>query len=237
MRLEHLLKGISILDFQGDPEQEIGGLAYDSHSVRPGFLFVAMRGHSRDGHDFIKDAVKNGAVALVAEEFEGINTSVARVRVSDSRDALSKLAVNFYNRPFEGVDLVGITGTNGKTTTSYLLESIIRAAGAKPGVIGTINYRLPGHTWEARVTTPESLELMHTLRRMADSGVTHVVIEVSSHALDQGRARECPFRVAVFTNLTRDHLDYHESMKRILRQKACCFVGLVKRGLVIGQQR
>ncbi|MDY6972541.1 MAG: Mur ligase family protein, partial [Thermodesulfobacteriota bacterium] len=212
MRLKRMMNGMEIRDFSGDGETEVKGLAYDSRAVEPGFMFVALRGQTFDGHDFIGKAVENGAIAVVAEKFNRTDQGIATVLVRDSRVALSKLSVRFFDRPFKDIGLTGITGTNGKTTTSYLLESILLAAGAKPGVIGTINYRFCGETLEAPVTTPESLDLMRTLREMADAGVTHVVMEVSSHALDQGRARDCPFKIVVFTNISRDHLDYHQSM-------------------------
>jgi UDP-N-acetylmuramoyl-L-alanyl-D-glutamate--2,6-diaminopimelate ligase len=233
MRLQKLLDEIAVQGFQGDAEIDIIGLAYDSREIRPGYLFVALRGHTTDGHDFIGHAVQNGAVAVIAEvgkREKRSNTEFPTVWVSDTREALSKLAVRFYDRPFKDMNLVGITGTNGKTTTCYLLESILSASGSKPGVIGTINYRSPGCTWEATTTTPESLELMHTLRRMADAGVTDVLMEVSSHALDQGRTRDCPFRVAIFTNISRDHLDYHPSMEAYFEAKSRLFLGLRERG-------
>ena len=233
MQLSHLLNGIITYDSHGVSDLEIEGLAYDSRRVRPGFLFVALKGYAQDGHAFIHDAVQNGAVAVVVESFQdesGVNENVAMIQVPDSRRALSKLAANFYGHPFKAMNLIGITGTNGKTTTSYLLESILLAAGAKPGVIGTINYRTPEQTWEAPVTTPESLELMRTLRRMADSGVSDVVMEVSSHALDQGRVEGCPFRTAVFTNISRDHLDYHHSMEEYFKAKSLLFRNLRDRG-------
>jgi UDP-N-acetylmuramoyl-L-alanyl-D-glutamate--2,6-diaminopimelate ligase len=150
------------------------------------------------------------------------------VRVPNSREALSKLAVRFYDYPFRGINLIGITGTNGKTTTSYLLESVLEAAGKKPGVIGTINYRFLGKTHSAPVTTPESLDLMRFLREMADAGVTDVILEVSSHALDQKRTGECPFKLAVFTNFSRDHLDYHNSMEAYFKAKSLLFQGIKK---------
>ncbi|HBF43110.1 MAG TPA: UDP-N-acetylmuramoyl-L-alanyl-D-glutamate--2,6-diaminopimelate ligase [Desulfobacteraceae bacterium] len=230
MQLGRLVSGMTVMEFLGDPETEIEGLAYDSREVKPGYLFVALRGQTLDGHDFIKKAVQNGAVAIVAESSPGENIckTSALVKVPSSRVTLSELAASFYNRPFKNMNLVGITGTNGKTTTSYLLESILLAAGARPGVIGTINYRMPGQTWEAPVTTPESLDLMKTLRKMADANVTDVVIEVSSHSLVQGRIKGCPFRIAVFTNLTRDHLDYHGSMEEYFRAKSLLFSGLKK---------
>jgi UDP-N-acetylmuramoyl-L-alanyl-D-glutamate--2,6-diaminopimelate ligase len=230
VRLGRLIKGLNIHDFRGDPELEIKGLAYDSRLVGPGYLFVALKGQTLDGHAFMKDAVQNGAVALVADEFQGFDGETAMVRVRDAREALSALSVKFYNEPYKGINLTGITGTNGKTTTSYLLESILLAAGKRPGVIGTINYRFPGQTLHAPVTTPESLDLMRILRNMADEGVTDVVMEVSSHALDQGRVRDCPFRTGIFTNFSRDHLDYHRSMEAYFRAKCLLFQDLKKWG-------
>jgi UDP-N-acetylmuramoyl-L-alanyl-D-glutamate--2,6-diaminopimelate ligase len=235
IQLRQLIQEIGIIA-PDVSELEIQGIAYDSRQVRPGFLFVALRGHAMDGHRFIQDAIQNGAIAVVGEHFHGLDrshgggTPVAMFQVENSRQALARIAAAFFNRPFEGMNLMGITGTNGKTTTSYVLESILMAAGAKPGVIGTINYRYSDRIWPAPVTTPESLELMQTLRTMADSGVSDVVMEVSSHALDQGRVEGCPFRVAIFTNLSRDHLDYHGSMEAYFEAKSLLFRGLKEKG-------
>jgi len=230
MRLGQLIKGLDIHDFRGDPELEIKGLAYDSRLAGKGYLFVALKGQTLDGHAFMKDAVQHGAVALVADEFQEFYGEAAMVRVRDAREALSALSVKFYNEPYKGINLTGITGTNGKTTTSYLLESILLAAEKRPGVIGTINYRSPGQTLGASMTTPESLDLMRILRNMADEGVTDVVMEVSSHALDQGRVRDCPFRTVIFTNFSRDHLDYHGSMEKYFEAKCILFQDLKKWG-------
>ncbi len=227
MKLNQLLKAVEAYDFTGNADLEIPGLAYDSRDVKPGYLFVAVRGHALDGHHYLRDALKRGAAALVAEDFKGFEGKAALVRVPDSRKALSKLAGEFYRHPFEKMKLVAITGTNGKTTISYLLESILSTAGRIPGVIGTINYRVSGQIRPASVTTPESLDLMRILRDMADSGATDVVMEVSSHALDQGRTGDCPFEVAVFTNITRDHLDYHGTMEAYFEVKSRLFRGLV----------
>jgi len=234
MKLRKLIDGMTVQDLQGDPDVEICGVAYDSRRIQSGGLFVALRGHHLDGHAFIEDAVSKGAVAVVSEQPlaadpGGRAKSVTRVQVPDARTALSQLAVRFYDVPFAHMNLIGITGTNGKTTTAYLLEAMLAAAQRRPGVIGTINYRFSGRVLEAPVTTPESLDLMATLRRMADTGVTDVVMEVSSHSLDQGRVRDCPFRVAVFTNLSRDHLDYHGSMDAYFKSKARLFRPLGKR--------
>ncbi|MCF8142934.1 MAG: UDP-N-acetylmuramoyl-L-alanyl-D-glutamate--2,6-diaminopimelate ligase [Deltaproteobacteria bacterium] len=228
MRLRELIEGMTIREFQGDQDPEISGIAYDSRRVRPGNLFVALRGHRQDGHAYIGDAVSRGAAGVVSElplspDGGEQKNRLPMIQVPDARRALSRLAVRFFDAPFKTMNLIGITGTNGKTTTAYLLESILVAAGKQPGIIGTINYRFSGQVLEAPVTTPESLDLMQTLRRMKDSGVTDVVMEVSSHSLDQGRVRDCPFQVAVFTNLSRDHLDYHRSMEAYFEAKARLF--------------
>jgi UDP-N-acetylmuramoyl-L-alanyl-D-glutamate--2,6-diaminopimelate ligase len=228
MRLGQLLDGVAVTGMDGDPDVEIEGIVYDSRRVRPGYLFVAIRGHALDGHAFIGQAIQKGASAVVAETAR-TGPGPTFIRVADSHEALSALAVEYFRHPFAGMDLVGITGTNGKTTTSYLLESILLAAGHRPGVLGTVTYRYPGHVCPAPVTTPESLDLMEALRKMSDRGVTHVVMEVSSHGLEQGRVRHCPFRVAVFTNLSRDHLDYHGSMDGYFKAKSRLFRGLTEK--------
>ena len=228
MKLRQLLDGFTNYTLEGDMELDIKGLAYDSRRVHPGELFVAIRGTSQNGHDYCREAIRNGAIALIMEEFKESCNRITRIRVPDSRTALSKLSAQFYNHPFERVEIIGITGTNGKTTTSYVLESILSAAGASPGVIGTISNRFHGKSRPASVTTPESLDLMRTMKEMADEGVTHVVLEVSSHALDQGRTGDCPFRVAVFTNFSRDHLDYHNTMEEYFKAKSRLFQNLHK---------
>jgi UDP-N-acetylmuramoyl-L-alanyl-D-glutamate--2,6-diaminopimelate ligase len=228
MKLSEILAGMRDYHLEGDRDLEVTGLTYDSRQVRPGYLFVAIKGHSANGHDYVQSAVERGAVGVVAEEFGDIQGKAAKIRVPDSRRALSKMAVQFYCRPFESVDLIGITGTNGKTTTSYILESILRVSGAKPGVVGTVNYRFGEKNRAAPVTTPESLDLMGLLKEMADEGATHVIMEISSHALDQRRTVDCPFRVAIFTNLSRDHLDYHKTMEAYFEAKSQLFCGLQK---------
>ena len=238
MPLKQLLKGIPVSHVSGDLSVGVVGLAYDSRKVKPGFVFIALKGHHLDGRQFIDGAVSRGAVAIVQEGFDGNMNGekpnktggepVAHIQVKDAREALSQLAGRFYDDPFSGIPLVGITGTNGKTTTSYLLESILIKAGKSPGIIGTINYRSPDRVWEASVTTPESLDLMRIIRRMASEKVSHIVMEVSSHALHQGRVRNCPFHTAIFTNLSRDHLDYHGTMDSYFAAKSLLFKGLSK---------
>jgi UDP-N-acetylmuramoyl-L-alanyl-D-glutamate--2,6-diaminopimelate ligase len=226
MKLGQILEGLPHFELRGDPALEISGLAYDSRQVKPGDLFVAIRGHHSDGHEFVDRAVEKGAVAVAVETLTGCEAKVATVLVPDSGRALSKVALTFYDNPFKHSTLIGITGTNGKTTTTYLLESIVKAAGGKPGVLGTVNYRYSEKKVPAPVTTPESLDLIRLSREMVDHGVTHLVMEVSSHALDQGRTQDCPFHVAVFTNLSRDHLDYHNTMDEYFAAKSRLFTGL-----------
>jgi UDP-N-acetylmuramoyl-L-alanyl-D-glutamate--2,6-diaminopimelate ligase len=228
MKLGQILKGLADYELLGDLQQEITGVVCDSRLAHPGSLFVAVRGHKEDGHHYIQGALQRGAAAVVAEEIRDVPVSVARVRVSDSRRALSRLALQFYENPFKGLSLIGITGTNGKTTTTYVLESILKTSGASPGVLGTINYRFAGRKHPASVTTPESLDIIRLVREMADRGASHVVMEVSSHALDQGRVADCPFRVAVFTNLSRDHLDYHKTMNQYFKAKSRLFSDLLR---------
>jgi UDP-N-acetylmuramoyl-L-alanyl-D-glutamate--2,6-diaminopimelate ligase len=228
MKLSYLLEALPKYELVGDKDVEISGIAYDSRKAAKGSLFVAMRGHSQDGHAYLGDAVRRGATALIGETYEGFDADITKIKVVDSRDALSRLAARFYGDPCRDIELIAVTGTNGKTTTTYLIESILSAAGAIPGVIGTINSRFKGVVHPSSITTPESLDLMAVLRSMADGGATHVIMEVSSHALDQGRTGACPFNVGVFTNLTRDHLDYHRTMEEYFEAKSLLFRGLIK---------
>ena len=228
MKLGDILHHIQYEHFSGDPDVSIRGIAYDSRAVKPGDLFVAVKGSAFDGHLFLEDAARRGAAAVVVTNAEKCPEKVPCICVADSRDALAQIAVYYYGRPFERMNLVGITGTNGKTTVTYLLESILGNAGRKVGVIGTVNYRFPGEEYTAPVTTPESLDLMRIMRKMADASVHDVLLEVSSHALDQGRTRACPFLVGVFTNISRDHLDYHGSIEAYFEAKSVLFTSLKK---------
>ena len=235
MHLNKLIGNIIIKHASGGRNVEIPHINYDSRKVGPGDLFVAIKGHAQDGHAFIGDAVSRGAAAVLSEVTPEVavqkltrkpNQMPVFIQVSNSRKAFSQLAVTFYQHPFRTMNLIGITGTNGKTTTSYLLESILMAAGRKPGVIGTVNHRISDLRRESSVTTPESLDLMKILREMADQSATDVVMEVSSHALDQGRVADCPFRTVLFTNISRDHLDYHQSMDDYFKAKSLLFTNL-----------
>ena len=224
MKIKDLIQGLDISEIHGDIEKEVKGISYDSRRLKAGDLFVALRGTHLDGHDFIKDALAKGASALVLESVPEANLSVPIIKVKNSRKALSRLAINFFNPCLERMNIIGITGTNGKTTTSYLVESILKSAHKEVGVIGTVSYRFCGKEFRANVTTPESLELMQMLREMSDNGIDYVVMEVSSHSLVQGRVNGCPFRIAVFTNITRDHLDYHGSIQEYFNAKKRLFL-------------
>lgn len=207
-------------------DPDVTAICYDSRQVRPGAVFVAIEGFAADGHRFIPQAVENGAVAIVCSK--PVMAEAAVIRVADPRAALAQLACRFYGQPAEKLILVGVTGTSGKTTVTYLLEQILVKAGYLPGVVGTINYRFAGQTFANPVTTPESLDLQMILRQMADHGITHVVMEVSSHALDMHRVDGCLFDVAVFTNLSHDHLDFHGSMGAYWRSKQKLFLDYLK---------
>lgn len=223
MILSELLRGVSFDYCSASPDDDISGIADDSRSVRPGYMFVAVRGSSEDGHAYITPALAAGASCIVAEDIRIIPGDVSAVKVADSRKALIQLASNFFRIRPANMILIGVTGTNGKTTTAYLIESVIASAGFISGVIGTVNYRYPGKIVRGSNTTPDPIVLASLLRDMADTGVTHAVMEVSSHALDQRRVDGCPFRIAVFTNLSRDHLDYHDSMDSYFKAKTRLF--------------
>lgn len=191
-----------------ETDPEIKGICYRSDRVEPGDLFVAVSGHATDGHRYAKDAASRGAVLLVAER-PVPEAGIPTILVDDSRRALSALSAAFFGFPAEHLTLIGVTGTNGKTTTARITETILAKAGFATGGIGTIDCHYAGTSIPAANTTPESHDLHATLAAMRDAGITHVVMEVSSHGADLGRIADIPFAVAVFTNLTQDHLDYH----------------------------
>jgi UDP-N-acetylmuramoyl-L-alanyl-D-glutamate--2,6-diaminopimelate ligase len=228
MKLSELLKSTSIQKVSGSLDPEITGLYHDSRTVGPGGLFFALKGVSADGHVFIPSAIANGAVAVIVEENVSLPSDVVAVKVADSRLAMAEVAASFFEDPTAAVPLVGITGTNGKTTTTYLIEGILASAGLPAAVLGTISYRFGETRIEASHTTPESTELQHAMRTLADAGAKSFVMEVSSHALEQKRVDGCHFDVGIFSNLTRDHLDYHGSMEQYLEAKKRFFSELLK---------
>lgn len=214
-------------------ENDICGLAYDSRQVEPGFAFAAIPGQSEDGHDFIGDAIRRGARVVLSEQELELPPEISLLLVKDSRRALAQLSAAFYDHPDEKMGLIGVTGTNGKTTTANLIKYLLEKAGRKSGLVGTLgglagNEQLPELV--SASTTPESLELFRLFDKMAGRGCDNAVIEVSSHSLQQGRVSACRFRGAVFTNLTQDHLDYHKTMEAYAQAKAILFAMLDERG-------
>ncbi|HJV34779.1 UDP-N-acetylmuramoyl-L-alanyl-D-glutamate--2,6-diaminopimelate ligase [Geomonas sp.] len=227
MKLAELLECLDGARITGDSDVEIEELYYDSRQVGPGGLFFALRGVKSDGTLFIEAAVKGGAVAVVADRPCAVPGGATLVEVSDARRAMSLMAARFYGEPTASIPTVGITGTNGKTTTTYLIEAIMAKGGYPPAVLGTISYRFGETFIPAPNTTPESVDLQRTLRGLVDLGAHGVVMEVSSHSLEQRRADGCQFDVAVFSNLTRDHLDYHPSMEAYFESKLRLFTDLM----------
>ncbi len=237
MKFTQVLDGAEVLSQGGNPESlnpEIRGVEYDSRRVKPGYLFVAMRGESTDGNRFIDKAIGAGAAAVVSDsgagpfpaEGKGPGTQgIAWARVAHGRRALARVSANFYGRPAEKLSNTGVTGTNGKTTTTFLIESILEAARRRTVLVGTIEYHVLGNVIEAPHTTPESLELNQMFAEALSNGATETVMEVSSHALEQQRVYGIPYDVAVFTNLTRDHLDYHGTMENYFASKKILFEG------------
>jgi UDP-N-acetylmuramoyl-L-alanyl-D-glutamate--2,6-diaminopimelate ligase len=224
MNFSDLLRGLHVPHRGGDPQ--ILGLDYDSRRVKPGWVFVAIRGEATDGNRYIDAALKNGAVAVVSDFPEQpAHRHIAWAVVTHGRRALAQLSANFYRHPAEKLHITGITGTNGKTTTTFLVESILNSAGKKSALIGTIEYHVAGQALPAPHTTPESLELNQLFAAALAAGASDLVMEVSSHALEQGRVFGIHYDVAVFTNLTRDHLDYHHDMESYFAAKRMLFEG------------
>ena len=193
----------------------IRGLDIDSRKVSPGDLFVALAGANSDGHTYLDEAVRAGAAALLVEQLpaEPDGLPIPCVQIPDTRRALAPISARFFGYPARELDLIGVTGTNGKTSTTYLVESILARAGHRVGLVGTVEIRYAAHRQTTVNTTPESLELQRTLRMMRNEQIDSVVMEVSSHGLELGRVEGCAFRVAAFTNLSQDHLDFHGDMK------------------------
>lgn len=224
MELKDLLETVDVEETQGPLDKPVDGLSYDSRKVKRGYVFFAVRGLCSDGHDFVAQAVERGASAVVVEHRVAVSQDVACVRVRNVRRAMGKWAASFFDHPSRRMVLVGVTGTNGKTTSTYLLESIFMAAGLSCGVIGTINYRYQNRFFPAPNTTPESVDLQAFLAEMAQAGVQSLGMEVSSHALEMERVRGIEFDGALFTNLSRDHLDFHGDMEHYFLTKARLFL-------------
>jgi len=229
MKLEKLLAGAEIRKISGLPDVEIGSIAYDSRRAAPGALFFAMHGAKLEGAEFVADALARGAVAVASarERPTGFPEDATWIELlpGSERRGLARAAANFCGHPAEALKLVGVTGTNGKTTTAFLVDSIVRAAGFTDGLIGTTGYRTPKGPLPAPNTTPESLDLQQIFAEIRDARGTHAVLEASSHALAMERLWGCHFAAAIFTNLTRDHLDYHKTFEEYFAAKRLLFAG------------
>ncbi|HJC12113.1 MAG TPA: UDP-N-acetylmuramoyl-L-alanyl-D-glutamate--2,6-diaminopimelate ligase [Candidatus Agathobaculum intestinigallinarum] len=220
MKLQDLLKGVAVLESTAAPDTEINEVRYDSRAVRPGDLFVAIRGYATDGHQYIGKALEQGAAAIVCEEAPA---GVPAVVVENARRALAEIAANRFGHPADSMTMLGVTGTNGKTTTTYLVKHMLEDAGHKVGLIGTNQNLIGDEVVETERTTPESYELHALFARMRDAGCTHVIMEVSSHSLVLDRVHGIHFAVGAFTNLTQDHLDFHKTMEEYRKAKALLF--------------
>ena len=222
MKLKELLRGLGVLELHADEALDITGVQYDSRQVSPGDLFVAISGFQTDGHKYIPKAMENGAACVVCEKKP--ETDIPYVLVPDARAALAALGANWFGHPADDMCVIGITGTNGKTTSTYLLKHVLeKTLGAKVGLIGTIQNMIGDEILHTERTTPESFELQKLFTDMRDAGCTHVIMEVSSHALVLHRADQIRFGAAVFTNLTEDHLDFHKTMDAYCDAKAMLF--------------
>lgn len=221
MRLDRLAEAHPGARLHGPADLEISGLSYDSRQAQRGHLFAALKGAREDGLQYVKAARRKGAVAVLSDRTPPFE--LPWIEADEPRAALADLAAAFFGQPSRGLTLAGITGTNGKTTTAYLIEAGLRHAGRITGLLGTVETRIAGRPKDASLTTPESLDLQRLLREMVDEGVTHAVLEVSSHALVQERVRGLAFRAAVFTNLTRDHLDFHGDFDSYFEAKGRLF--------------
>ena len=224
MLLQKLLEGIPYKMLQGTNEVEIKMPVYDSRKVQPGDLFVCITGFQTDGHRYIPMALEKGAAALLVEHaVEDIPENIMVIQTENNRQALAALSANFYDHPTQKMRVTGVTGTNGKTTITYLVRSVLERVGRKTGVIGTIENRIGDKVIPTERTTPESLELQALMEQMRQEDVTDVMMEVSSHSLDLHRVDGIAYDVAVFTNLTQDHLDYHKTMENYKIAKSMLF--------------
>ena len=226
MKLSDILKKVSHLGVRGNTDRVVSGLAYDSRKVTTDSLFVAIPGAKHDGFEYIEDALKHGAGVIVSPHGRFPNRDVTHVQVADARRALADMADVFYGHPSGKLKVVGITGTNGKTTTAFMVRDILKAADLTPGLMGTVQYEIGSRILPATRTTPESSDIQGYFDQMLHAGCRSAVMEVSSHALEQDRVKGLDFDVAVFSNLTRDHLDYHETMERYYEAKRRLFTSL-----------
>ena len=221
MRLLDILTNVK---FQGNPDgRNIRNITHDSRKVKRDTLFVAIRGEHVDGHDYVLDAIQNGAAAIVSNGRSMRGLSVPVLQVTNPRETMSRIAANFYQHPSKKMTIVGVTGTNGKTSTTHLLNSILMEKGITSGILGTLGFITPSGMHSTGFTTPESVEIQQLLHTLNSGGINHMVMEVSSHALSMHRVDDVDLSVAVFTNLTPEHLDFHHNMENYFQAKLKLF--------------
>ncbi len=218
MKLSELLKGVTVRSEYKDVD--VKNVTSDSRVVEEGFVFVCIKGNSFDGHSVAKEMIEKGAVAIIADHDLGINEQVV---VEDTRDSYSVICANFFGNPSKDLKLIGLTGTNGKTTTTFLIKQILENVGKKVSLVGTVQNMVMDEIFPSKYTTPDPYELQKLFRKMADAGCEYCVMEVSSQALAQGRVKGCHFAVGAFTNLTQDHLDYHKTWENYFNSKRMLF--------------
>lgn len=223
MKLLDIITDIHNANIKGDASIDISGIAYDSRSVSKGCVFVCIKGYSTDGHDYINDAIRRGAVAVVVQQDTEVPEGITLIKAEDTRHALAFMSRAFFGYPSKNIKLIGVTGTNGKTTTTYLIKSILEVSGFSTALLGTISNIVGGKAVEASRTTPESYDLQQMLKEMADVKTDYCIMEVSSHSLELKRVAGCTFNVGIYTNLTRDHLDFHGTFENYLKAKMKLF--------------
>jgi UDP-N-acetylmuramoyl-L-alanyl-D-glutamate--2,6-diaminopimelate ligase len=236
MQLKELVKQFPVLRVEGSLDREIAGIVYDSRRVTPGMVFVAIPGAHVDGHDFINTAIDRGAAAIICERNGFSSPRATKIKVADVRETLARAAASYYQHPSTKLQIIGVTGTNGKTTVAFMIKEVMEAAGIRTGLLGTVRYEIGDRIIPAARTTPESLEVQQMMAQMVLSGCKACVMEVSSHALEQKRIAGIDFDVAIFTNLTQDHLDYHGTMENYFAAKQKLFTKTAngsKRGAVV----
>ena len=226
MQLKQLLRNLAATSVEGSVDREISGITYDSRRVAPGMIFVAIPGQNTDGHEFISTAIDRGASAVICERARVLPSRATRICVPDAREALARTASSYYEHPSARLKVIGVTGTNGKTTVAFMIKAILEAAGISTGLMSTVRYEIGDRVLPAQRTTPESLEVQQMMAQMIKAGCQACVMEVSSHALEQKRVLGVEFDVGLFTNLTRDHLDYHGTMENYFTAKKKLFTDL-----------
>ena len=235
MKINDLINGL-ICQVDGEVERDVKDLQFDSRKVTEGSVFIAIKGTASDGHDFIKSAIKNGAIAVVYDDATRkgeITAGVTAIKVDDSNDALARLASEYNDNPSAKLTLVGVTGTNGKTTIATLLYRLFRSLGHKVGLLSTVVNYVDDEPIEATHTTPDPIELNGLLKKMVDKGCEYAFMEVSSHSIVQKRIAYLDFDGGLFTNITRDHLDYHKTFENYINAKKAFFDGLKKDAFAI----